>query len=445
VNAPFRFNILITSKPQVLTWGLSQVANLTPNSDVVQVNPVILDSTLINGRWYYRYNLPANYFFTQPGTYIIPIQIKDTVSIEGCENTQEITLEVTVLPAPIADFTTNFSGCLGSIATLTGSGSTIGGATVSGWNWNFGNGNNATGQTTTYTYPAAGTFPITLTMISTDGCLADTTKNIVVNQAPPVELLEDSITICLNETATFQVQNPQPNITYNWYTTSAGGASVNTGTTYSVTNVTTNLEFWVEGTTADGCLSDRRRVEAVVLADIPNPVVRVDSIGADQLRFAWDAVPGAVSYEVSTDNGATWITPSSGPIGLTHTVTGLLPLQSVTLIVRAIGSNDCQKSESTPITEKTLPGQIFIPNAFSPNGDGLNDVFLVYGFTIEKMQFAVYNQWGEKIFESFNQSIGWDGTFKGTTQPSGVYMYVCKMTLRDGKVVVRKGSINLIR
>jgi gliding motility-associated-like protein len=445
VNAPFRFNILITSKPQVLTWGLSQVANLTPNADVVQVNPVILDSTLINGRWYYRYNLPADYFFTQPGSYIIPIQIKDTVSIEGCENTQEITLEVTVLPAPIADFTTNFSGCLGSIATLTGSGSTIGGATVSGWNWNFGNGNNATGQTTTYTYPAAGTFPITLTMISTDGCLADTTKNIVVNQAPPVELLEDSITICVNETATFQVQNPQPNITYNWYTTSTGGASVNTGTTYSIPNVTSNVEFWVEGTTADGCLSDRRRVEAVVLADIPNPVVRVDSIGADQLRFAWDAVPGAVSYEVSTDNAATWITPSSGPIGLTHTVTGLLPLQSVTLIVRAIGSNDCQKSESTPITEKTLPGQIFIPNAFSPNGDGLNDVFLVYGFTIEKMQFAVYNQWGEKIFESFNQSIGWDGTFKGTTQPSGVYMYVCKMTLRDGKVVVRKGSINLIR
>jgi gliding motility-associated-like protein len=267
----------------------------------------------------------------------------------------------------------------------------------------------------------------------------------VVNTAPPVELFEDSLTICNNDTATFEIENPVANITYNWYNTAAGGASINTGIRYSIPNVTTNLEFWVEGTTADGCLSDRRRVEVTVLPVLATPVVRVDSVGADQLRFIWNAIPGAVFYEVSTDNGATWITPSSGPLGLTHTVTGLLPLQSVTILVRVSGSTDCQKSTSAPFTEKTLPGQIFIPNAFSPNGDGLNDVFLVYGFTIEKMQFAVYNQWGEKIFESFNQSTGWDGTFKGTPQPSGVYMYVCKMTLRDGNIVVRKGAINLIR
>jgi gliding motility-associated-like protein len=105
----------------------------------------------------------------------------------------------------------------------------------------------------------------------------------------------------------------------------------------------------------------------------------------------------------------------------------------------------CQQSVSAAVEAKTLPGQIYIPNAFSPNGDGLNDILLVYGYTIKEMRFLIFNQWGEKIFESNNQATGWDGKYKGKPQPSGVYMYVCELILNDGKKEVRKGSINLVR
>lgn len=97
------------------------------------------------------------------------------------------------------------------------------------------------------------------------------------------------------------------------------------------------------------------------------------------------------------------------------------------------------------MTGRSLPDQIYIPNSFSPNGDGLNDRLLVYGYTIRDMQFAVFNQWGEKIFESYAQNTGWDGMYKGKAQPSGVYIYVAKFTLKDGSTVEKKGTINLVR
>jgi len=92
-----------------------------------------------------------------------------------------------------------------------------------------------------------------------------------------------------------------------------------------------------------------------------------------------------------------------------------------------------------------LPDGIFIPNSFTPNGDGLNDVLRVYSYKIKELQFEIFNQWGEKLFETRDQSRGWDGTFKGKTQPTGVYMYVCRMVLTDGTVVDKRGAINLIR
>jgi gliding motility-associated-like protein len=276
-----------------------------------------------------------------------------------------------------------------------------------------------------------------------EGCVGDTTKTVTVNAAPTVAMVADSISICTNGTGTFTVQNPVAGATYAWYTSATGGTPVFTGNPFTTPALTATTQYFVEAS-QNGCTSaSRTRVIASVLPPLTNPVAAIDSAGTDMIRFRWAAVANASSYEVSIDNGATWITPSSGATGLTHTVTGLQPLQSVTLIVKAKGG--CQDRQSAPVTARTLPTDIFIPNSFTPNGDGLNDVLRVYGYTIKEMQFMVFNQWGEKIFESRSQSVAWDGTFKGQVQPSGVYMYVCRMVLRDGTVETKKGSINLIR
>jgi gliding motility-associated-like protein len=106
----------------------------------------------------------------------------------------------------------------------------------------------------------------------------------------------------------------------------------------------------------------------------------------------------------------------------------------------------CQTTISVAVVGKTLIDQIFVPNAFNPNSSiPANRTLKVYGFIIQSMQFMIFNQWGEKVFESTNQSVGWDGTYKGKPSPSGVYIYVLKMSLINGTISEMKGSISLIR
>jgi gliding motility-associated-like protein len=441
-RSPFRMTVRLPMKPTVLNWQLNTVSVLSPNANVIQNNPVPSDSALVNGSWFYTYTLPQDYQINTAGTYTIPILVTHP-EIEGCNNTQENLLTITVLPAPEADFTVNFPGCVNATAQFSGMGNTSNGVGISSWNWTFHDNTTATTQNASKQYTAAGTFNVRLRIIGQEGCVGDTTKTVTVNAIPSVTVVADSLSICTNGTATFSVQNPTAGATYRWYTAPTGGTAIATGTSFTTPALTATSVYYVDAT-QNGCTStSRTRVIATVLPPLTAPVAVMDSAAVNSVRFRWNAVQNATSYEVSINNGATWSLPSSGATGLTHTVTNLLPLQEVTLLVRARGG--CQDATSQAVTGKALPDDIFIPNAFTPNGDGVNDVLKVYGYTIREMQFMVFNQWGEKIFDSRSQTVAWDGTYKGKIQPSGVYMYVCRMVLNDGTIVNRKGSINLIR
>lgn len=89
--------------------------------------------------------------------------------------------------------------------------------------------------------------------------------------------------------------------------------------------------------------------------------------------------------------------------------------------------------------------ELFVPNLFSPNGDGFNDKFEVFGFGIRDFKMKIFNRWGEKVFESNNQSDSWDGMFKGVMQNPDVFTYLLQVVYLDGKEVTRKGTITLVR
>lgn len=88
---------------------------------------------------------------------------------------------------------------------------------------------------------------------------------------------------------------------------------------------------------------------------------------------------------------------------------------------------------------------VFIPNAFSPNGDGYNDELLVNGNNITSMTLSVYNRWGERVFETNDQTIGWDGYFKGEDLPPAVYGYYLQCVCADGSTLRTKGNVTLLR
>ena len=104
----------------------------------------------------------------------------------------------------------------------------------------------------------------------------------------------------------------------------------------------------------------------------------------------------------------------------------------------------CTVSAATRIIVVGTP-PVFVPNSFTPNGDGNNDLFLVYGESIKTVNLKVFNRWGELVFEGESMFTGWDGTYKGQQQPPGVYVYEARITFLDNSQTLRTGSITLIR
>ena len=88
---------------------------------------------------------------------------------------------------------------------------------------------------------------------------------------------------------------------------------------------------------------------------------------------------------------------------------------------------------------------IFVPNAFSPDSDGHNDVIFVEGGVITELYFVIYNRWGEQVFETNVINKGWDGTFNGKACPPDVYGYYMKCRCIDGNEFTKKGNITLLR
>jgi len=181
--------------------------------------------------------------------------------------------------------------------------------------------------------------------------------------------------------------------------------------------------------------------------------VPTTSISEDTAVYDGTFIP---SYNFITSPGASTNWTNSNPtIGLGPSGAGTVPSfvatnrgdQDVTGTVTAtpvIGG--CSGAPQT-YTVKVMPlnKDVFVPNVFTPNGDGKNDMLYVYGNYIDKVEMHIFNQWGQQIAAINDKSQGWDGKHKGTAQPVGVYVYVLKAQLSTGKTVNLKGSITLLR
>jgi gliding motility-associated-like protein len=114
------------------------------------------------------------------------------------------------------------------------------------------------------------------------------------------------------------------------------------------------------------------------------------------------------------------------------------------ILVTAKSNTGCIAKVSFRLNVKE-PSDFWMPNAFTPNGDGNNDFFSAYGTTIKQGLLRIYNQWGQLLYETTDIKKGWDGYYKGVPQPVGVYAYVVFAEMYNGSKVTDKGFLNLIR
>ena len=193
-------------------------------------------------------------------------------------------------------------------------------------------------------------------------------------------------------------------------------------------------------------------------ANTTNFTLEVNAMPLLGARTDTVVIDGAIvpQFNFGEPTGATinW-TNSNTSIGLAASGTGSVPSftainltnDPLTAIINATPSNGgcIGSSQSYTITVMPLDKDVFVPNVFSPNADGKNDILYVYGNYITKVDMRIFNQWGQMITHITDKTQGWNGTYKGSAQPVGVYIYVLKAELSTGKTIEKKGSITLLR
>ena len=203
------------------------------------------------------------------------------------------------------------------------------------------------------------------------------------------------------------------------------------------------VRHWIE---YFGCTSDTFSMSITLEASLTPPLITCIEEDYYSLTFEWEPVEGADEYFVSNTLG-------NGKLsGTSYTVTNLPDNTPVSVTVTVIGSV-CGPSSSTIEcqTLEFIPVNIFIPDIFSPNDDGINDVFHVHANSqiTEVSILRIFDRWGNIIFEKLNcapnePNKGWDGTFSGKEMNAGVYLYWIELETSRGREIVT-GDLTLIR
>lgn len=272
------------------------------------------------------------------------------------------------------------------------------------------------------------------------GCTAESFVTFTpVSFDPQIEVTESLI--CQGEVSIINVVGLDPERTYNirWdgdnsILTDLDGASITVepdqSTTYNVTI-----------TDADGCSASLSAFVAVSNFDadleitasanniVPGETVQLTSSLGPGFTYEWN--PSAFLDDATVYN----------PIAFPST-------EMTTYSVTVTDENGCTAEASIVITMNTAEcdlENIFVPNMFTPNGDGVNDLFKVESNYIDDMEMIIYNRWGEEVFKSNAQDHCWDGTFNGTSLDPDVYGYYLRVTCINGSDYAKQGNVTIVK
>jgi len=365
---------------------------------------------------------------TASGTYIVTV-----TDAGGC--TGESNVSVTVNTNPLPDITGTANICIGEISTLDA------GAGYNLYAWNDGS------AAQTLDASASGIYTVTVT--DANGCTG--TDSFILTAidcttcTPPLPPVGESVNaiICEGEVNTTPfVVSTEPGTLVNWYDAPAGGNLIGTGVTFTPSSAGV---FYAEAVNIldPSCVSERIMVE--LLTDLVSISVTADPTAtASGGTVLLDASGSSI---LGTTLTYSWTTSGSDVMTCTDcTAPEVILTQTTNFTASVIDEYGCSASASVQVLILPAGNIVVIPNAFSPNGDGVNDLFRVTGQNIETIELFIYNRWGQEVFAAIGElGAGWDGKFRDTDQELGVYVYYANITFMNGETETLKGNITLIR
>ena len=207
---------------------------------------------------------------------------------------------------------------------------------------------------------------------------------------------------------------------------------------------TTTYTVAITAIAADGdtCIITKNVTVFVPFSTLPTLETSVDD---DTLYAGQSTVIHAIPSQ--TNFFYLW-TPSSWLSSATSANPIATPPETVTYQLVMSDSFECKRESQLRIVVIQLScgeSEVFVANAFTPNKDGDNDKLYVRGNQIKELFFIVYNRWGEKVFETNDPKMGWDGFYKGALSEPAVYAYYARVICLNNDELIRQGSVTLLR
>lgn len=449
------------------------------------------------------------HLYNSPGIYYPYLKVTTSY---GCTDTLRSALPVKIIGPPQGIITQSLNGCIPVSINFNAS-LAVPDTSIITWLWNFGNGNTSTlANPPTQTYTTAGTYPVSLLATNSTGCADTVFTSIEAFPLPNVRAGSDTL-ICFGTGKTLQatgadtyvwspptglsctncanpVANPDSVKTYTVIGTSVQGC-VNSDTI----TVKVKYPFVMSNSPGDSvCIGSSIRLSAAgaysytwspatglnnpnISMPVASPVVSTNYmvIGTDDKNCFRDTayIPVTVFNiptvdagpdrtinvgqtldlvpAISTDVISVLWNPSGSIFRSDYPSVSVKPKVTTTYTVEVANSGGCKSRDNVTIYVICNGANVFIPNTFSPNADGNNDIFYPRGKGVFSIKTAkIFNRWGEVVYEKNDfmpndAAAGWDGTFKGQKLNVDVYVYLIEILCDNNTLLTYKGNVALIK
>ena len=307
--------------------------------------------------------------------------------------------------------------------------------------WNFGDGVTSNLTNEVHRYGTPGTYYASLTASTTKGCVKTLYDTIKV-YGTPVPIITSADLVCIGSTIQLQGSLVVPDTSTKWSWTLGNGQNSSRQNVFTTYNTVGNPQITLEAVNDLGCKQNTSKSIQVV----PLPGINIIQ---DPTIIAGTGIviPATYSQNVVTYS---W-TPVAGLSCVDCANPYATPQFTTKYKVSVVDSNGCASSREVTVTVICNDKNYFIPNTFSPNGDGMNDVFYPRGSGINRIQsMRIFNRWGELVFEKKNflaneSAAGWDGKVKGKPADQDVYVYIIEFICDNAAIIPIRGNVALIR
>ena len=451
-------------------------------------------------------------FYNAPGSYKVRLRV---TTEEGCVDEVERLASVRVVKSPEMAIDSDPGVCQDGLISFTSRETTVPRDTSQlRYTWDFGNGQTSTDlKPTAQTYTTSGNYTVRLRTSNSTGCVGTALRNFVVHPLPVVGgpdlesiCLGRSVTLRPTGGASYQWLAPSPNLSctncpepvanpsvdtrymvratsafgcvsvdsvwvrviqpsrvtvpmndslclgesvtlrasgtevYNW---SPPTGLSNPNIANPVASPTVSTRYTVTGTDRLGCFTTQDIVDITVF---PIPVANA---GRDTVLFAGFSTRLGATYS-SDVNRYVW-TPTTGLSCYDCPNPVASPKMTTNYTVRAFNSGGCTSSDAVTVFVVCKDGNLYMPNTFSPNGDGMNDVYYPRGRGIQLVRsLRIFNRWGEQVYrrDNFNAnepSTGWDGRHRGLELAPDVFVWIIDVVCDNNTIITLKGDVALVR